>query len=86
MHRIITIKVWFMGWAPDRYIYQDTLKTMKLEDKGSTGERGGGGRCVTHGLMSYMYTERFGMTPEGHFLTSESIHIIMIIKNIYHIW
>ena len=43
MHRIITIKVWFMGWAPDRYIYQDTLKTMKLEDKGSTGERGGGG-------------------------------------------
>ena len=26
-----------MGWVPDNYMYQDTLKTIKLEDKGSTG-------------------------------------------------
>ena len=41
---------------------------------------------ILYEMITNMYTEQFGMTPEGHFLTSESINIIMIIKNIYHIW
>ena len=46
-----------MGWVPDNYMYQDTLKTIKLEDKGSTG--GGEGAAGRDPRAFVLYVRLF---------------------------
>ena len=46
--------------------------------------KGGFSNCFE--MITNVYNERFGITPGGHFLTSESMQIIMIAKNICGLW